>query len=240
MQTDHHAAARALPLVALLPAPPAPPPGLEEERIWRWPAPTDLARRIVASRWTDERRGTRRERAMAPAGHYVIGIAVRSAQLRFCRHGACLFDGTMPAGTLHVTAPGQPLEAEFRSPCDFIHLYVAAEHVSARHPAAQLADLLLRDALAAELARTLDAPDVAGDPLYTESVGNMILMRLLSVRPPVPRVCALPKWRLRRVLAYIEEKHCRTDHAERSCGRRRSVAHALCRAVPGGDRLPSA
>ena len=38
----------------------------------------------------------------------------------------------MPAGMLHVTAPGQPLEAEFLSPCDFIHLHIAADYVRAR------------------------------------------------------------------------------------------------------------
>ncbi len=30
-------------------------------------------------------------------------------------------------------------------------------------------------------------------------------MRILALRPAGPRVCALPKWRLRRVLTYIEQ-----------------------------------
>jgi AraC family transcriptional regulator len=197
------------PVDGALTAPPPPrvtpewPAGPEAERGWRRPGELDGAR-VLATRWTDGRSGARRERAVTPGGHYVIAVALKSAQLRLRRNELCLFEGAMAAGTTHVSSPGERLEAEFSSPCDFIHLYVSADHVQARHAPAAITDLFLRDTLAAELARSLLVPEGAADPLYTETVGNMILLRLLSVRTPPARVCALPKWRLRRVLAFIE------------------------------------
>ena len=105
---------------------------------------------------------------------------------------------------------------------------------------AELADLMVRDVLAAELGRTLTAPDGMDDRIYMESVGNMILMRLLAVRPPVPRVCALPKWRLRRVLTYIEENIAEPITLGDLAGGGRAVAHAFRRAVQGSHGLPPA
>jgi AraC-like DNA-binding protein len=114
----------------------------------------------------------------------------------------------MPTGMIHVTEPGQVVDAEFFSPCDFIHFHVAAGYLQDRHVAAastqrSLRDLLVRDELAAQLSRSLTEDLDGGDPLYAHSVGQTILMRVLARRPATPCVGALPKWRLRRVQEHL-------------------------------------
>ncbi len=73
-----------------------------------------------------------------------------------------VFDGPMPAGTLHVTGPGQPLTAEFRGPCDFVHFHVSSDYLrecqeaarsSQAQPIRDLNDLIVRDRLPNCLAR---------------------------------------------------------------------------------------
>ena len=41
-----------------------------------------------------------------------------------------LFDGTMPAGTLHIAGPSQRLAAAFCAPCDFVHFHVSNSYLS--------------------------------------------------------------------------------------------------------------
>lgn len=70
----------------------------------------------------------------------------------------------MPAGTLHVTGPSQPLTADFGAPSDFIHFHVLNDYLLNRQRAAQSNpsevvpdpnDLIIRDPLAELLGRTL-------------------------------------------------------------------------------------
>lgn len=186
--------------------------GLCQEQRWRshGDVGTRLAEQtnVLASRWTDHGTLPRREQASAPCDRYVVGIALKPARLRLTRDRLALFEGTMPAGTLHVTEPCQPLEAEFRGPCDFIHLSFAAGYLRDRQamltrPDRTLSDLMVRDPVAMQLARTLTGDS---DGFYVESIGQAILVRLLILRRPSspPRVAALPKWRLRRVQDHIE------------------------------------
>lgn len=187
--------------------------GLRQEQRWRNPGEgTDEEQaNVQATRWTDHATATRREQATAPTDRYVVGIALKPARLRLASGGVTLFEGTMPAGTLHVTAPGQHLEAEFRGSCDFIHLHVAAGYLHNRQaalaePDRALGDLMVRDPAAMQLVRTLTEGSDGGDALYAESVGQTVVMRLLTLRRPCspPRVAALPKWRLRRVQDHID------------------------------------
>lgn len=60
----------------------------------------------------------------------------------------------MPTGMLHVTKPTQSLEADFQGPCDFIHLYVAADYLRSRHgvraePDRSLSEFMVRDPICA-------------------------------------------------------------------------------------------
>ena len=186
-------------------------PALSRESVWRQPCTDDAGTPeggIVASRWTDDRTTPRVEECPASAGCYVLGVALRPVRIRLGRGSDMAYEGMMPAGMVHVTEPGQAVEAEFFSACDFIHFHVAADFVRECHaataagsvPAGQeLRNLLVRDELAAQLSRTLTEDAEGGDPLYAESVGQVVLMRVLARRPSASRVGKLPKWRLRRV-----------------------------------------
>ena len=88
MHSENYVANRAPPVPLLPPAGLADPAGLYEERSWRRPGRLEAGCRIVASRWVDERSGLRRERAVAPASHYVVSVALKSAQVRLSRGGA--------------------------------------------------------------------------------------------------------------------------------------------------------
>lgn len=118
--------------------------GPHRESVWRRPRDIDrntaMQTDILVSRWQDDRTSfRRREQAQSPADRYVVSIALRPTRLRLMRGPLTLFEGTMPMGTLHVTGPAQPLQAEFHAPCDFIHLHVAADYLHSRQAAA-LAD----------------------------------------------------------------------------------------------------
>ncbi len=196
-------------------------PALFREQLWR--RSCDDARSvstadILASRWTDERTTARQERSDGASDRYVIAVALRPVRMRLGRDGGTVFEGTMPTGMVHVTEPGQVVEAEFFTPCDFIHFHVAAGYLRNRQAAAaagllrdgtgpasgrSLRDLMIRDDLAAQLSRTLTEELDGGDPLYAESVGQTVLLRVLALPAPASRVGALPKWRLRRVQEHL-------------------------------------
>ena len=197
-------------------------PASHREQLWRQScgrASFASTANILVSRWTDERTTARQERSEGVSDRYVIGVALRPVRMRLGRGSETVFEGTMPTGMVHVTEPGQIVEAEFFTPCDFIHFHIAAGYLRDRQAAAvagllrdggagmagerSLRDLLVRDGLAAQLSRTLTEDLDGGDPLYAESVGQTILMRVLALRPPAPRVGALPKWRLRRVQEHL-------------------------------------
>jgi AraC family transcriptional regulator len=196
-------------------------PVLFREQLWRQScdgAPSVSTANIRASRWTDERTTARQERSDGAPDRYVIAVALRPVRMRLGREGGIVFEGTMPTGMVHVTEPGQIVEAEFFTPCDFIHFHVAAGYLRNRQAAAgaallrdgagsagerSLRDLMVRDDLAAQLSRSLTEDLDGGDPLYAESVGQTVLMRLLALPPPASRVGALAKWRLRRVQQHL-------------------------------------
>jgi AraC family transcriptional regulator len=197
--------------------------GLYQEEAWRQPWVENNRCgdhfNILASRWTDERTTVRREQSTCLVDRYIMSVALRPARLRLVRTGVPMFDGVMPVGTVHVTEPGQLIEAEFSTPCDFIHFHVtgpffrdrlaAAAKGSVSHdPQEVLAthsvlDLLVRDDVAGKLSHTLTQEPNGADPFYAESVGRTILTRVLAQWPAVWRVGALPIWRLRRVQNYV-------------------------------------
>jgi AraC-like DNA-binding protein len=123
-----------------------------------------------------------------------------------------VFDGIMPAGTVHVTGPSQPLAAEFRAPCDFIHFHVANDYLrllremaqSESQPLPDLNDLIIRDTLAELLGRALVGSGSTGDCPYAESVGRTLVMHVSRMERPRSKRNVLPKWRLKRVSEYID------------------------------------
>ena len=190
--------------------------GLYEERIWRCPGAIDERPReqdILISRWIDRRSLRRCENAVSPSERYVIGVALKTTRLKFMRGPHTIYDGIMPAGTLHVTGPGQLLTAEFFEPCDFIHFHVSSGYLRDRQDAAGVEptkatsnpnDLIIRDPLADLLGRTLVEDNNTSDECYVDSVGQTLVMHIARMELSSPTTNALPKWRLKRVQDYVE------------------------------------
>jgi AraC family transcriptional regulator len=114
---------------------------------------------------------------------------------------------------LHVSGPSHILAAEFHEPCDFVHLYVSNDYLRRRQEATfscpssstwDMNDYVVRDPLVGQLGRTLVDGHHANDQLYTKSVGETIVMRLVGLRQQQKNISSLPKRRLRRVLDYVD------------------------------------
>lgn len=158
---------------------------------------------ITISRWDDPRSSSSHE-ATTPEDRYFVGIALKTTRAKLTRNGRIIFEGAMPAGSLYVTAPSQLLGAQFQSPCAFLHVHISTDHLPAH--ADGLNDLvLLRDPLAAELAKALIEHGDAADRQFTRCIGQTLAMHLTRIELPRVKVNALPKWRLRRVEQYIAE-----------------------------------
>lgn len=183
--------------------------GLYEESAWRCPSTVDGD--ILVSRWVDGRSFHRNEKAVSPSDRYVIGVALTTTRLKLRRGQQSIFDGIMPAGTLHVTGPSRLLIAEFSAPCDFIHFHVSSEYLCRCQDAVRieltrpidLDDLIIRDPLAELLARTLVESSNTKDGLFAKSVGETLVMHIASMELSQPTARALPRWRLKRVLEYV-------------------------------------
>jgi hypothetical protein len=80
---------------------------------------------ILVSRWTDSSHSARREEAVSASDRHVFGVALKTTRLKLTSDSRILFDGTMPAGTLHITGPSQTLTGAFYAPCDFVHFHVS-------------------------------------------------------------------------------------------------------------------
>jgi AraC-like DNA-binding protein len=187
-----------------------------EEKSWRCLADTEndgaSDTDILVSRWTKPSVACRHEKTMPSSSRHVIGVALKATRVKLARGSSTVFDGSMPAGTLHVTGPGQPLTAEFRGPCDFVHFHVSSDYLrecqeaarsSQAQPIRDLNDLIVRDALAELLGKTLVEDGTAGDGVYVESVAKTLVMHVARLESPRHTVNALPKWRIRRVHDYI-------------------------------------
>lgn len=186
-----------------------PTQAIARESQWRQidRTPEDMVEDITISRW-DDPRSTSSHETTTPDDRYFVGIALKATRAKLTRDGRIVFEGAMPAGSLYVTAPSKPLGAQFQSPCAFLHVHISTDHLPAH--ADGLNDLvLLRDPLAAELAKALIEHGDAADRQFTRCMGQTLAMHLTRMELPRVRVNALPKWRLRRVEQYI------ADHFDR-------------------------
>ena len=110
--------------------------GLYEESTWRHPATVDewpLGGDILVSRWVDRRSFRRCEKTVSPSDRHVIGVALRTTRLKFTRGPHIIFDGLMPAGTLHIAAHLSHWLPNFiRRATSFISTYRAIISASAK------------------------------------------------------------------------------------------------------------
>jgi AraC-like DNA-binding protein len=189
-----------------------PTPAFARESRWRQIDRTAEAAidGIAISRWEDSRTASSHE-ATTPRDCYFIGIALKTTRAKLTRDRQIIFDGVMPAGTLYVSAPSRSVGVQFQSPCAFLHFHIPTDHFPGELTATEgLNDLvLLRDPLAAELAKALIERGRAADHQFMRCLGQTLAMHLARLEPPRARVNALPKWRLRRVEQYI------ADHFDR-------------------------
>jgi AraC family transcriptional regulator len=191
--------------------------GILRERTWRCLAGEDRSQTldsdILVSRWVDVRSSCRQETVISSPDRHVIAVALKTTPLKLVRGSHTLYEGRMPAGTVHVAGPSQALTAEFRAPCDFIHFHVSNEYLrdcqtdaysDRSRPIRDLNDLIVRDQLAELLSRTLLESGRAGDRRYARSVGHTLVMHIARLENKPSSVNALPKWRLRRVQEYVD------------------------------------
>ncbi len=168
---------------------------------------------IIVARWTDLRTEDRRAAVVAPDGQFILGVALRPTRARLLSGREMIFDGVMAAGMTYVCRPSQTLHAEFAGPADILHLYVAggsthtqrhAEVTSGLHGERSRANMLSRDALIELLARAVQTAHDDADSSYIETLARAIVVRAARIRQTNARISPLPKWRLRRVVDYVE------------------------------------
>lgn len=188
---------------------------LYQEKKWRR-LDCDVAsagEEIAVSRWMDPQNAGRTDEATTPLDRYVIGVAMRSTRLRLVAGSQVIFDGIMPAGTLHLSCPSRQLSAQFVGPFDFLHLHVAVDYfrrqraITQLNSAEELTDfILLRDSFAEQLGRAVIQHGTILDRSFARCIAETLAIRTARLDPPQTKVNALPKWRLRRVEEYITER----------------------------------
>jgi AraC family transcriptional regulator len=203
-------------------------PVIHREEAWRRPAVllrmTSTLQSTVVSRWIDLQTKPHAECADTAEGYHVVSIAVRPTDCALMINGERVHDGRLTQGAFHLSRPGQTVGAWFRSSCDFLHLHVSNHHLAAcqgepegkpgrGHGAFADDPRPTHDAVVAQLARALLAADTMQgrySTLYVEGIGQAIVTRLLDLArsKDLPslrgRDTALPKWRLRRAVEYVE------------------------------------
>jgi AraC family transcriptional regulator len=196
---------------------------VEKEREWRaqpsgyaaWSEP-----KVGITRWRSLEQRTREVSAETPSDGHLISIVMRNKNVRLSISGRVVHDGAAIPGMLQITEPTVFARCVFRGPYDVLHLHVpnsmiaelnrdlfGCETVALRSEAA-----LIRDPIAERLARALLAADDDGAPfgqLYADHISNAIVMRLLAPATRAslstrPKVAELSRWRLRRVIEYVE------------------------------------
>jgi AraC family transcriptional regulator len=197
------------------------------EDSWRGPVQSEATRatltdRVLVSRWTRRSIEKIEHTSQGAGDHHTIGINLKSTALTY-RSGRMLYDGEVTPGAIHVTSPGQSSTVIFHSPCDVLHLYVPQQLLAQRYHEAfdrSHSGNIILDApritcdasiqrLGHALASVQGDESIFGD-IYVESISTAIVARLLEQRfshksvPSSGSVKALPNWRLRRVIDYIE------------------------------------
>jgi AraC family transcriptional regulator len=203
-------------------------PRIHVEQTWRKPFTERTAKaarsdRVTVARWTLPDGSMVDTGATSVQDRYVVGVSLRSTRLIFQQEGEPIFEGHVLPGMFQVTCPGVPARATFRAGCDILHLLLPVpllDSVSSEaYDGLDVAALLLQrpgiihDPCIERLANALmlaDGSFRAYGQLYMDSVSIALMSRLLElcVRPrsdvPRTRHAGLPKWRLQRVVDFIE------------------------------------
>jgi AraC family transcriptional regulator len=166
---------------------------------------------ITLSRWTAIGGAERTEYATTPDHCHVVALALKATRMSLWTQSKLLFEGSVPPGTILVSAPGQQLRARVTPPFDFLHLHVGNRFLREEGLAPDGDDIArrdepapFRDSLAEALGRSLlDEHVDRSQPEYARVVAKAIVMRAIGRRPAKRRCWALPKWRLKRLEQYL-------------------------------------
>lgn len=176
-------------------------------------APTLAANdtRLTTTRW----RGDGERRVLETGADHVFSIGLAAARLELRAGPVAAFDGWMRPGTVVLTGPGLRLSATLDGPCDLLHLHVppsvlqrrcAAVAASSGVARTALDDCAFFDPLAEQLALVLVSEAGETDGEYADALRQTLLTRLIHHAHAQPRALPLPKWRLRRVQALIDQR----------------------------------
>lgn len=197
------------------------------EREWRRLPSVDecgpMAGQFLSSRWVDYRTRAGEVAIVHGSDHHTICLALRATNLDLKVAGRVEHDGPVMPGTIQISGPGASVQALLREPSDFLHVRVANSFLKARsqelqvHPGGY--DRLStysgfrRDTAIIRLSEALLATRESTGDLRTgcaDGIALAIVTRLLT-GPDVcatanraRRVSTLAKWRLKRVVDYID------------------------------------
>jgi AraC family transcriptional regulator len=177
--------------------------------------------RIVVSRWTGE--DLREQTSEITGDYYVLSVCLRPSQFSLQLGAASFSRKEVFAGMMQLTRPALPARIIYHTPYDTLHLHVkntllkecfewsygkrAASEVALRDPNFSQDPLIERLGSALLAANELDG---AYSELYADSLSLTIVARLLALYGESPSstsrktVEALPKWRLRRAIDFME------------------------------------
>ncbi len=199
-------------------------PIVHDEIKWRLPdIPESMDKensRLVISRW----QGTdRNEHAFEIAGNYhILAITLQASKFSL-RLGTKLFPHQeVVPGLIQITPPRLPARIVYFQPYDVLHFHIPnpllMECLEWSHGKQPTNGIVLRDPLPsrdASLQRlgatllSIADTDCPNDRLFADFLSLAIVTRLLGlygdIAPSAPqKISALPKWRLKRAIEFIE------------------------------------
>jgi AraC family transcriptional regulator len=198
---------------------------VHEEQSWLMPPRPQMEKttaRVLVSRWRGSRSQPYEVNSSIDEAYHVISIALRSTNLSIFSSSKLVHEGRMTPGTVRINKPSESLRAIFYGDYDILHLYIPntlfADCVEAdyRWSATECIEFsetpMPSDPVIDRLARAFIQAEHGGafGYKYIESVALAIVARTLgtcsklSSNTNAPGASSLVKWRLKRVVDYIE------------------------------------
>jgi AraC family transcriptional regulator len=183
------------------------------ERNWR--APQTFPGRMATEQTGPEYR-------TSCAGYVTVAIAMRKTNLRLSACETVFHDGIVLLGMVHVATPTQSLAAIFRTPCEFMHIYISDAlfrecFLQMKGQAAPdelaLETSFFKDSMIEQLALNLYAMELSSPAegnLYLHGIALAITARIIATRcgrvevGTKPKISPLSNWRLKRATDYID------------------------------------
>jgi len=198
---------------------------IQEERDWRRPAilagGNGSNLRLFAARWS----GTDlREKTSEIAGdYYMLSISLQPTEFSIWLGKTSIPNKKVVLGTIQLTPPALPARIVYHDAYDVLHVFIKnallKEFFVWFYGKAPVGDVVLRDPhyahdpvigrLAFALLSAEELDRSCGE-LYADSLSLAIVARLFALYAEKPastsqrRVAALPTWRLKRVIDFIE------------------------------------